>query len=139
MMTPDKFWAKVRKTDTCWLWIGGLNSDGYGSVRLGSPTNAHVISWRLTNGEIPKGRHILHKCDVPNCVNPEHLFLGNHADNMRDKTLKDRAAKKLSREQVASIRSLCDSGLTQTAVAARYGIHQTEVSRIVKRKIWIHV
>ena len=82
-----RFWAKVQKTDGCWLWTGGLKVAGYGGFytdRRGRSVLAHRVAWELTNGPIPEGLDCLHTCDTPSCVRPDHLFLGTHADNMQD-------------------------------------------------------
>lgn len=75
----------------CWLWIGGTNSDGYGVWSAHGETKAHRASWVLHHGIIPPGLHVLHRCDRPSCVNPAHLFLGTHQDNMADLRKKGRA------------------------------------------------
>jgi hypothetical protein len=82
----DRFWAKVQKTDTCWLWNACKNSDGYGRFNVnGRLTQAHRFSYELVHGPIESNKiHVLHTCDTPNCVNPGHLFTGTHSDNMRD-------------------------------------------------------
>lgn len=93
-MTEAEFWEKINKTENCWLWTGIINSKGYGSLRFGSTpqrsTFAHVVSWKLKYGQYPPWFQVLHKCDVPNCVNPEHLFLGTISDNVRDAVTKKR-------------------------------------------------
>jgi hypothetical protein len=68
----------------CWLWTAGLGVGGYGQFYLEWPTPAHRASYMLYKGEIPEGMYILHKCDVKCCVNPDHLFVGTHSDNMKD-------------------------------------------------------
>lgn len=82
----------------CFIWLGATNPDGYGNVRVGSRTDgtrrqlkAHRAAWSAFVGEIPDGVHVLHRCDNPACINPEHLFLGTHTDNMRDMVAKGRA------------------------------------------------
>lgn len=73
----------------CWLWHGSCCRDGYGNFYDGKRViGAHRFSWQAHKGVIPGGLHILHKCDTPSCVNPDHLFLGTHTDNMRDMTAK---------------------------------------------------
>ena len=90
-----RFWAKVDKSGDCWEWRGGMHRiHGYGSVWVaerGGMVHAHRVAWQLTNGEIPKGLHVLHRCDNRIYVRPDHLFLGTHQDNMRDMRLKGRA------------------------------------------------
>ncbi len=83
----DRFWPKVNKTETCWLWTGAQNSYGYGHLfkRHGKPSLAHRIAWELTHGPIPSETPcVLHLCDVRLCVRPDHLFLGTKSENTRD-------------------------------------------------------
>lgn len=79
-------------TTPCLLWTGRKSKDGYGKInRKGKTLSAHRYSWTLVNGPIPEGLFVLHKCDVPTCINPDHLFLGTHQDNMDDMKNKGRA------------------------------------------------
>ena len=79
-----RFWAKVEKTDGCWLWTGCLQSEGYGQVRLwGRALYTHRVSYELANGPIPVGLHIDHLCRVRRCLNPAHLEAVTHAENVR--------------------------------------------------------
>lgn len=98
MTTQERFWEKVARgpVTECWLWRGGRNSDGYGrfavtstraTVRLVLP---HRYAWELRWGAIPPGLHVLHACDTPTCVNPEHLMLGTHRANIADAARKGR-------------------------------------------------
>ena len=89
-----RFWDRVDKTDGCWNWMGVKNKKGYGSFGCIKGINlAHRASWFIHNGEIPKDKDnnycgtklVLHECDNPSCVNPDHLFLGTDVDNGRDK------------------------------------------------------
>ena len=86
----------------CWIWIAALSNKGYGKIGRGMRQDghepAHRISWELNYGPIPEGLHVLHKCDNPPCVNPNHLFLGTHGDNMRDSVTKGRADSKTARK-----------------------------------------
>ena len=87
----DLFWSKVEKTKDCWEWVGCKTDGGYGRYgRKIKLQKAHRISWTLINGEIPKGLFVLHKCDNPSCVKPEHLFLGTAKDNTQDMISKGR-------------------------------------------------
>lgn len=91
-----RFWSKVDKSagdSGCWLWMAARNARGYGCVGRDVGRGywlAHRVSWELANGPIPDGLFVLHRCDVPSCVNPHHLFVGTNADNMRDMALKGR-------------------------------------------------
>lgn len=88
----ERFWAKVNKTDGCWLWTGCIWPGGYGRFSVGRRKRyrAHRIAWVLTHGSIPDELDALHKCDTPLCVRPDHLFLGTHDDNMKDCASKGR-------------------------------------------------
>lgn len=90
-----RFFKKVIKTDGCWIWNACKDSKGYGRIggnggRKGKDVFAHRFSYEFHKGEIPKGLYILHKCDNPACVNPDHLFAGTQKDNIRDCVAKGR-------------------------------------------------
>jgi hypothetical protein len=84
------FWSHVQKTDTCWLWTGVLKPSGHGNLYYTPEPKKHVTlkahraSMIIHGIDIPKGMFVLHKCDNPKCVNPDHLYIGTHNDNMRD-------------------------------------------------------
>ena len=119
---------------------------GYGWFCFRQKTvRAHRASWELHNGPIPNGLHVLHKCDVRCCVNPDHLFLGTHLDNMRDRHLKGRstgpkgsaAAKaKLSDADVVLIRS---SKLPARELAESLGVNKSTIYSILNGRTWVHV
>ncbi len=93
-MTPDLFWRKVDKSGECWLWTGSKVGIGYGKTHYeGKYWRAHRLSWKFTFGEIPDGLCVLHKCDNPACVRPDHLFLGTFDDNNKDMAKKGRSVK----------------------------------------------
>lgn len=157
----DRFWPKVNKNgpicerlgSNCWEWSAALDRRGYGVLGIkGSRTaSAHRIAWELTNGNIPDGMEVCHRCDNPACVRVSHLFLGDHTDNMRDMTAKGRHNgdgkphgiehhnAKLDDERVAEIRSRTATGESKIAIAAEYGVSVSLIYAIHHRKIWQHV
>ncbi len=91
--TPEtRFWAKVGKTEGCWLWKGRRTESGYGhfGIRSGKMCRAHRFSFELAYGPIPSGMYICHHCDNPPCVRPDHLFVGTNSDNAKDAIAKGR-------------------------------------------------
>ncbi len=89
----DKIWDHrlVKKTETCWLWTGCHNGQGYGQTKVdGKMRTVHRLSFLQSRGELHPSTHVLHKCDVPACLRPSHLFPGNHKINAADKTAKGR-------------------------------------------------
>ncbi len=129
----------------CWLWQGAEMKNGYGKIHLGGQYRrtkelAHRAAYELFVGTIPAGLLVLHRCDVPSCVNPAHLFLGTHDDNMLDMSIKGRGTTgercnfaKLTRTQVSAIR-----GSTQDsrALAEQFAVSESQINRIVKRSSW---
>jgi hypothetical protein len=87
-LTPEeRFWLKVEKTESCWIWIGACKGSlEYGNFYLsrGVYVYAHHFSWELHFGPIPEGKQVLHSCDMPRCVNPGHLEIGTQCDNVYD-------------------------------------------------------
>ena len=142
----DRFLSKVKKTDGCWIWTPPLRkTDGYGQFHIGKQCYvAHRMAWMLFRGPIPNGLHVLHKCDNRKCVNPQHLFLGTPADNMRDMADKGRSTAgekhpcaKLSNQKVDEIRRRYAVGdTTQEALGAQFGVNSQTISRVVTFTSW---
>lgn len=89
----QRFWKFVQKTEGCWLWIGAVNDKGYGQIQQGRGLGAvlaHRVSYLIHFGEFDESLEVCHSCDNPPCVNPSHLFLGTHQDNMDDMVRKNR-------------------------------------------------
>lgn len=143
------FYMNIKKTETCWLWTGSLQQNGYGRCSFKIfPTNlAHRASYSLFRGRITKGLHVLHKCDIKNCVNPEHLFLGTHNDNMKDMVIKQRSSfgskntnAKLNDNIVKEIlNKYSTEKISKVALAKEYGIGKSQMGAIILRKLWKHI
>lgn len=111
MPIEDRFWSKVNKTDTCWIWVGARKSGkfNYGKIGAGGAKNgwrrAHIVAWELTRGLVPHGLYVLHNCDNPPCVNPHHLRLGTLKDNSRDMVERNRNPALLKKgNQIVQVR-----------------------------------
>lgn len=147
MSTSERFWSKVEKTDGCWLWTANKQLEGYGLIKIDKKTKkAHRVSWELFNGEIPDGLHVLHRCDNPSCVRPNHLFLGSHQDNMRDKKKKGRVKGSrhpgsiLTEKQVLEIRKKYKvRTISLPQIAKNYGVSWYTIGKILSGKLWKHV
>lgn len=128
---------KERKVDKCWEWSGSKNSKGYGRFHdhRGKWTGAHRVSYEIHKGMIPKGMHVLHHCDNPSCVNPDHLFIGNNQDNMDDKLLKGRQPALLLDGDVINIIAYHKlTGLSNRQIAAMYNISRGVINNIINLK-----
>lgn len=136
----DVFWENIEKTDSCWIWKAGKNPDGYGMMFYhGKYKGAHRISWSIHHGDIPDGLCVLHRCDVRNCVNPEHLFLGNHKKNMEDMCRKGRHAlgnRKLTDSNVIEIKKLIELGNQNLTIARKFNMDPSTISNIRYGKHW---
>ena len=132
----------------CWLWQGSKWYGGYGQFSCdGETTGAHRASWEIHNGSIPENMCVLHKCDVRDCVNPDHLFLGTYLDNNRDRDKKGRGYSgdrhlwtKISKQDVLNIRKYFkgERGELQK-ISKQYGVTASAIRHIVKRRSWKHV
>jgi hypothetical protein len=141
----ERFWKKVRKTESCWVWIGSRAGGTYGDIHKGHGKNikAHIASWIMHFGPVPEGLKVLHRCDNYPCVRPDHLFLGTQVDNMRDCINKGRFSTatmfrgKISKDVANEIRRLYfDCNVTQAALGRAFHLHQTTIWSIVHFKTW---
>lgn len=139
----ERFWEKVDKKgeDECWEWLASKNhASGTMFAWDNKYWTAHKISYKLFIGEIPKGLCILHRCDNPLCVNPKHLFLGTHQDNMNDMAIKGRAyGTRLKKQNIKEIFRLHALGEPQHKIGKLFGVCQQYISKILRKKVWKHV
>lgn len=159
-----RFWEKVDRNGPlpasrpelgpCWLWTGAANPHGYGQLTVGSTRDgnrrreiAPRLAYRLHHGTLPADMDVLHHCDTPRCVNPDHLFLGTAGDNMRDASTKGRTTQgeknlraRLTDAQVLEIRRRYATGdVTYDQLAVTYGVHVRTIGMAVSRKTWRHL
>ena len=148
-----RFWSKVatgKRNNSCWDWDGAHFSSGYPGFWLdNTQKRAHRVMWTFVNGDIPNGICVLHKCDNRGCVNPSHLFLGTHSDNMKDMVSKKRKrggprrgekhhGAKLTNAQVLEIRSRLkrsEWGII-SSLAKEFDVAHTTISKIKRNKTW---
>lgn len=148
----QRFFEKVsvKSKSECWPWVANTSPKGYGMIGSGkTKVGAHRVSWEIHKGSIPDGLQVLHKCDNPPCVNPRHLFLGTHGDNMRDMVEKHRnkdvkgeknPMSKLNGCEVLKIRRRRKKfGETLRSLATDFGISKSNVSFIVRNESWTNL
>lgn len=125
----------------CWLWQGCKNRNGYGKVAFKGTSHfiASRASYEIFNGSIEEDKFICHTCDVPSCVNPDHLWVGTHIENMMDMIDKGRQSSKLGVVEVYKIRKLWDEGYSQAKIMELFNVSSSQISKIVARRIWKHV
>lgn len=143
-----RFWSKVdrRGVEECWPWTAGCFKDrgGYGAFWLnGRLWKAQRVAWLFTNGPIPEGLEVLHRCDNPQCCNPAHLWLGTSLENQRDKFEKGRhcygernGRAKITVQDVQEIRTLHESGVSVDELSGRYGVTPGSIYKICRRAMW---
>lgn len=139
----ERFWAKVDKSggpDACWLWTGSRNALGYGwaSDANHRGVGAHRLAWILTNGN-PGPLFVMHSCDNPPCVNPAHLSVGTHADNLRDSSRKGRMHQKITDGQVIELRERAAAGESAAALGRAFRLSYTGAKRIIRGRMRPHV
>lgn len=149
-----RFWRYVEKTESCWNWVGkSKNRQGYGQIQSGGKGTphklAHRLSYEIHKGAIPDGLVVMHSCDNPSCVNPDHLSVGTHSQNTKDafarglatsvpphKFGESHGAAKLKESDVYEIRASKESS---TILVARYGVSKSAINRIRQRVTWSHL
>ena len=143
-----KFSSNKFDEEFCWEWLGYLDKGGYGAIKVsGVPKQAHRVSWELHRGDIPEGKMVLHKCNNSKCVNPNHLYVGTHRDNMLDaikagtfaglKKGESHSSSVLTTENVKNIRELYITGIfLQSSLAEMYGISKAQLNNIVHYRQW---
>ena len=151
----ERFWNFVSKDGPtvgyvlgrCWKWLGDVRDNGYGRFWVnGGSVPAHRYSYEMHNSSVPDGMFVLHQCDNPECVNPDHLFVGTAFDNMRDMSTKGRARdqrgeknnmSKLTIGDVRKMRQMYRSGnYIQRQLADEFRIALSTANQIVNRKAW---
>lgn len=153
--TWQRFWSRIEKTESCWIWKGSTNGRGYGHFRYdGKLRYTHRLAYTYCVGPIPGGLLVLHKCDNPPCCNPGHLFLGSHKDNIQDaiqkgrfRWVRERAARleRMAQESIAAVTRrqeklaeaesiLRDRSLGIPALMAKYYLSRSQVYKILAHK-----
>jgi hypothetical protein len=160
LSVQDRFWSKVNKNGPliletpCWVWSAGKHAKGYGFFSIENRDyRAHRISWEIHNGPIPPEQLVLHRCDNPSCVRPDHLFLGDYKANSQDCLSKGRnnpnpesiagecnGKAKLVLSQVVEIKKLYATGLySQRELARQFSISQAHVKDLINGRRWKHL
>lgn len=132
----------------CWIWMGGMNEGGYGVVsRETGFKMAHRLFYTYHKGDIPPDKLVLHKCDVRRCCNPDHLYIGDYKQNVKDMYERGRhnhptgvrhGCAKLTEQAVREIRSLWPS-VSQKELAKRFGVNQSTISGVTNGETWREV
>ncbi len=158
----DRFWSKVNKDgptmpnmDTpCWEWTRARDKDGYGLTRNRALSKSNIRAHRLSAlwagiiSDLTDGHLICHNCDNPSCVNPDHLWRGTPAENIDDRSKKDRGARqlgssngwsRLTEDDVRCIKNLLLAGATQKMIANQFGVSVPTISHINNGRRWSHV
>lgn len=161
----ERLWRWVTKTETCWLWTGAkAGGDSperrYGTIRAWLPSGryggmyVHRLSWEIANGPIPEGMYVCHRCDVPLCVRPDHLFLGTSRENNADMNAKGRRGynpnqrvargevqwnARLTEETVREVKRRLAAGAQVKPLARELGVSHTTIFDIRAGRTWKHV
>jgi hypothetical protein len=155
--------VSISEESGCWLWLGGLDKDGYGQTHYrGKNIRAHRVTWILANGAIPAEMVVMHECDTPACINPAHLKLGTNLENNEDKMQKKRhrvasgdahymrkrpgqragekcPTAKLDEAAARRILKQISEGKGQREIASEFGVSRTAISAIATGRNWKHL
>lgn len=139
----ERFQEKITKTGSCWVWNACRNANGYGLINVeGKSTIASRLSYHIHKGEVPLHLDVLHTCDNPPCVNPDHLYLGTASENMKDAYRRNRRkpSRKLTQEQVNWIRANYDGKWgSATIIAKRFNVTYRAITLIARHERWRNV
>jgi len=151
------FDEQVDRSGECWLWLSSRGLSGYGRFYVGFADgksqwiSAHRYAWERANRPLRPGEMVLHRCDTPLCVRPDHLWVGSGSDNIQDAVAKGRMAgsihgkgeahrfAKLTADDIQRIRALTTDGLSRADIARRFGVDPSQISRIVHGQRWNHI
>ena len=146
MDTKTKFERHFKKGAGCWLWTGAMRGNRYGGFRTSAGIRgAHGVAYRLYVAPVPKRLFVLHKCDVPLCVNPKHLWLGTQKDNALDREAKGRGHNRKgvahggAKLTEAKVRRIRKDPRPSKLIAASYGLNRAHVSDIKAGRSWGHI
>jgi len=144
----ERFYDFVKKTESCWAWTGRCTEFGYGQfkdMRTYKTVLAHRFSYEIHKGPIPKGLCVLHHCDNPPCVNPDHLFLGTHKDNTQDAAKKQRMAYGEKHNKTTILKKDVEyirNAFPKTPVhqlASQFNVCRQTIYNITHYKTWAHI
>lgn len=158
MSLKERFWDKVDKSGPihptlktrCWQWTANKMKTGYGRIKVKTGNKwsqglAHRVAYTLMIGSVPDEIHVLHRCDNPGCVNPDHLFLGTHIENMDDKITKRRhphgekhGTARLTESDILEIRRRSSLGEPSTSIAPDFNVSDGHVRHILSGRYWKH-
>ena len=151
--TRKRLKKKILIKNECWEWQGQLNNHGYAFASWGQAeekkkTVLHRVAYAIWIEEVPRGLCVLHKCDNPKCINPEHLYLGTKKDNTRDIKNRNRfnpargekcGMSKLKSEEILEIRDLREKGMTLNQISHKFDVTYENIHAICKRRTWRHI
>ena len=144
----DKIFYRSARKGACLIWQGSRGGNGYGTVRRNKAyIYVHRLAWEATYGHIPNGLFVMHKCDVPLCIEPTHLMLGTNADNLRDASAKGRIPNGERRENSILTESAVKEmreryaagGIGLESLGKKYGVCFSVARRVIRRETWGHV